>query len=244
MRAAQVLALAATAFAAATGPVLAEIRDYDLPAFHAIDIATGLKAVVSVGGEQSVSVESERSEPFEKLELDVENGTLRARFDANFFDFIMSGGLLGLLVNGRPDVTVHITVPMLDRIEASSGADVSATGISGNALKANASSGAEIDLDGVAVGRFSASVSSGASFAAVGSCETLDADVSSGGDLDLADLICKSVTANASSGGDLEVQALESIRANASSGGDISISGNPAQTDFDSSSGGDIDLDD
>ncbi|GLQ57367.1 head GIN domain-containing protein [Devosia nitrariae] len=244
MRAALALALAAAAFAAATGPVLAETREYDLPAFHAIDIATGLNAVVTVGGEQSVSVESERSEPFDKLELDVENGTLRARFEADFFDFIMSGGLLGLLVNGRPDVTVHITMPKLDRIEASSGADVAASGMSGDTLKANASSGADIDLADVTVGSFSASVSSGASFAAAGSCETVDADVSSGGDLDLADLVCKSVTANASSGGDMDVHALESIRANASSGGDIGISGNPAQTDFNSSSGGDIDLDD
>lgn len=244
MRAAQVLGLAATALAIATAPVLAENRNFDLPGFHGIDIATGLNAVVTVGGEQSVSVETQRSELFDKLELDVENGTLRARFEANFFDFIMSGGLLGLLVNGRPDITVHITAPMLDRINASSGADVSASGTSGDVLKANASSGADIDLNDVAVGSFSASVSSGASLAAAGSCGTLDADVSSGGSLDLADLVCKSVIANASSGGDMDVHALESVRANASSGGDISISGNPAQTDFNSTSGGDIDLDD
>jgi hypothetical protein len=241
MRMIHAIAFAAAAGVAGSGVAMAqETRDYDLAPFEAVDIATGLNAIVSVGGDQSVRVESRRAETLDKLEIWVEGGTLHAQLETDFFDFIMSGGVLGALFDGGPGVTIHINAAELHGVDASSGADVEATGASGNSLSTSASSGADIDLRNVAFGNISASASSGANLSIAGTCEILDADASSGSDLEAGELACETVSANASSGSDIVVNASQSARANASSGGDVSVLGNPAETDFDSSSGGDV----
>lgn len=232
-------AAALAAFAVAT-PAAAQTRQFDLPDFHAVDIATGISATLTVGAAQSVRAESRREDILDKLEIRVRNGVLEARIDSNFLDFIMGGGLLGALLEGRPDVRLHISVPALDGIAASSGASVEAGGVSGDRLRVRVSSGASASLPGVAVGALDMDASSGASIGASGACDTLSADASSGGSASLADLSCKTVEARASSGGSLRVHALESITARASSGGSISVSGNPARSDLSSSSGGSV----
>mgnify|MGYP001228280728 CR=1 FL=1 len=243
MRAAHAFILAAMATAAATGAAAAETRTFDLDPFEAIDIATGLDAVVTVGEPQTVRVEAGNSQVFDKLTVVVEGGKLSAYLDTDFFDFIMEGGLLGMLVNGRPDVTIHITVPALRDIAASSGADIVARGVTGENLELSASSGSDVSITGLAVGRIAGSASSGASLALAGTCEGFEIDASSGSSVDAEDLVCKSIDANASSGASIEVHASERARAEASSGGDVRIYGNPPDTDFDSSSGGDVELD-
>jgi len=245
MRAAHAFVLAAmTAAATTAGAAAAETRTYDLDPFIAIDIATGLDAVVTIGEPQAVRVEAGNAQVFDKLTVSVEGGKLSAHLDTDFFDFIMEGGLLGMLVNGRPDVTVHITVPALDDVAASSGADITADGIVGENLQLSASSGSDIAITGLAVGRISGSASSGASLALAGSCESFEIDASSGSSVEAENLVCKGIDANASSGASIEVHASEAARGEASSGGDVRIYGNPPDTDFDSSSGGDVELDD
>lgn len=244
MRLATTLALAALSFATTIGAAAAETRNYDLEPFQAIDISTGIDARVTIGEPQEVRVETGNAEVFGKLSVEVNGGKLSARMDSDFFDFIMSGGLLGMLVNGRPNVTIHITVPTLEDIQASSGADITANSISGDRLKLGASSGSDISATNLAAGHISTNASSGASLVLTGACEDLEVDASSGSSLEAEELVCKSIEANASSGASIEVHATERAQAEASSGGNIRIHGNPPDTDFGNSSGGDVELED
>jgi hypothetical protein len=242
MRKAAILALAATV--TMTGAAMAESRDFDLAGFDKLDIATGLDAVVSIGDSFSVRAESRSRDALDKLEVAVNGGVLSAKLEQNFFDFIISGGLVGMLLSDGQAVQFTITVPALTSVDASSGADVDLPNFKGDNLALNASSGADISVTDAALRKVTASASSGADIELSGQAEALDAEASSGGNIDAEDLAAKTAAVEASSGGGISVHATENIKAEASSGGDIDVRGNPPVRDIDASSGGDVSFDD
>lgn len=228
------LAAASAALLLCAAPALAETRTIDLPAFTALDISSGIDAVVTVGGTQSITAEAKDSRLLDDLQLKVEGNTLKAYYDWSFFDIFSFGD--------RDQIKLTITVPALDKIEASAGSDVEATGVTGDALEFGSSSGADLTLRAVAGQSIDLNASSGAGLKIDGTCVDGKANASSGSDLDAEKLLCATMDANASSGSDLDVHASKSIKANASSGSDLTIYGNPAEVDQESSSGSDIKL--
>lgn len=217
----------------AASPVLAETRTYDLAAFHAIDIQTGINATVVRGDDQSVTAETRSSDTLTDLKVEVVDGTLKAYVDRSFFDF--------RLFDLR-QIRMTITVPALDTVSASSGADVQVDGLAGQNVRVDVSSGADLDVINVAAETIDIGVSSGADASLAGTCGTARVSVSSGSNLNAATLECRAVDADASSGADADVFASAELRADASSGGDITVHGNPAKRDTDESSGGDVDI--
>jgi len=241
--------MAATILATTAGLLMsttsfAQSRDFDLVGFDRLDIATGLDARVTLGESFSVSAQSRSQDALDNLELKVVDGVLQARFEQSFLDFIISGGLVGMLLSSGNAVTVEITLPALAGVSASSGADVDLIAIRADQLALDASSGADIRAENAALGSVTIKASSGADVEISGTTETLTADASSGADIDADDLRASTVTAAASSGAGISVHATAGIRAKASSGGDIDVSGHPGTRDIDESSGGSIDLDD
>ena len=244
MRHATTIALAATAGLLMSTIAFAQSKDFDLAGFDRIDIATGLDAWVAQGDHFSVNAQSRSQDALDNLTLTVEGGVLRARLEQSFLDFIISGGLVGRLLNSGNAVTIDITLPALAGVNASSGADVELTGITTGELDLDASSGADISMTDAVLGAVTIASSSGADIDLSGTADKVEADASSGAGIDAENLIAKTVTASASSGANLSVHATASLQAEASSGGGIDVSGNPASRDVDSSSGGDVNFDD
>jgi hypothetical protein len=228
------LAAASAALLLLAAPALAETRTIDLPAFTGLDISSGIDAIVTVGGTQSITVEAKDKRLLDDLQLKVEGNTLKAYYDWSFFDIFTFGD--------RDQIKLTITAPALSKVEASAGADVEATGVTGDALTFRASSGSDLKLRGVAGKSIDLGASSGAGLDIDGTCVDGKADSSSGSDLDAEKLLCETMDANSSSGSDLDVYASKSAKANASSGSDLTIHGNPAEVDQESSSGSDITL--
>jgi hypothetical protein len=226
--AAGVMVLAATASQA-------ESRTYDLDAFTAVDISSGINAEIAVGGAQTVRAESPYVEELDELIIEVRDGKLSARTDWSILDFFSFG---------ERQITLFITVPALDSAEASAGADIEVSGMSGDAVRLNASSGADIDAKAAAGKSFRIDVSSGADITIDGACGIAEVDASSGATLRAEDLECADVDVNASSGATARIFAGTSVKANASSGADIEVHGRPAKVEEEESSGGDVDIGD
>lgn len=222
----------------------ADSKTYDLSGFDRIDVATGLDAVVKQGDSFSVIATSSSAKALDNLQLTLDGGVLAARLDQNFLDFIISGGLVGMLLSNGNAVTIEVTLPALSAIDASSGADVRATGITATELDLKASSGAGIEMTDATLGLVQVESSSGADVDISGTADAIEARASSGADIDAEELTASSTSASASSGADVSVHATESIKAEASSGGDISVYGNPADRDVDTSSGGEVHFND
>lgn len=222
-------------------PALAETRTYELSDFDSISIATGIEAVVEVGDTQSVSVEIDDPDLFDKLEIDVRGTTLRASIELSFLDNLLSGGLLGAIFADRAGVKMHITVPELTGVEASSGAHVRVDEMQGDTVRLETSSGAVITAMNLNAESVRADASSGAKLTVdKGACQSVDAASSSGASVDLRGLECSDARARASSGASLRLFASDRIDADASSGASIRIAGDPDGVRVESSSGGSI----
>jgi len=188
----------------------AETKTYDFSGFTGIDASVGVDVEVSVGGDYAVRAEGDAKE-LERLRIERETLKIDRNRNRGWFQ-----------INRRSDFTVFVTMPSLEDVEVSSGADVSA---------------ASIDTD-----HFRVSVSSGADATLSGTCDTIEADGSSGADLDAEDLRCANADADVSSGADLTVYASESVDADASSGGSIRVYGGPQSTNVSKSSGGSVSI--
>ncbi|MEX0627336.1 MAG: DUF2807 domain-containing protein [Cucumibacter sp.] len=239
-----ILAAAAAAFSLAASPARAETRSLELDPFDRIAITSGIGAVVTVGGEQAISIESDNPELLGRLRIDVRDGTLRAEIDYNWLDTLLGGGILATIFGERPQVTIRISVPALTGAEATSGALVEIDKLNGESLRLEASSGARLEVATIEAGTLDAESTSGATLvAAAGSCERLNADASSGATLDLGKLECAEVIASASSGATARVFARDAIDAEASSGASVAVLGEPERSRVNSSSGGNVRLD-
>ena len=194
------------------GSAVAETKTYDLAPFTGVKAATGVDVTITVGEVQSVRAVGPDGK-MDRLEIAVDDGMLRIRRrnrkgwgwgwdDSNF--------------------EVTISVPELNVIDASSGAEVRATGVESERVTLDASSGADIDVSG--------------------SCDIVSADASSGADIDARDLVCREAIADVSSGADIDIHATERFTGEASSGGGISVYGKPTNVNAGESSGGDIDM--
>lgn len=225
--------LAAALLLSQTGQALAATRTFDVDPFTDVEISSGIVGIVIAGADQKVEAEAGNDAVLNRLHVEVRGGRLSIGIDWNLIDYLFTFGQ-------HPPITVRVAAPVLHSVTASSGANVDARGMSG-AFAVGSSSGAALDAAAVVASEANAEASSGGGISITGSCDRLVVEASSGGHVAARELACKEVDAEASSGGYAEVWASEEIEADVSSGGHVAVRGNPARTDYDSSSGGWID---
>lgn len=226
-----IAAIAGTISGAAL-PALAAEASLDLDPFTAIDISSGINATVTVGDEQRVRATAPSQGELDELIVEVRDGKLIARVEWNLLDLIF----------GDREIRLDVTIPSLESVEASSGADVEVSGLAADSVALSASSGADLNVGAAAGGAFEIEVSSGADLRIDGRCESASMEVSSGGTLSAGGLLCEVVAVEVSSGGDADVFASARITAEASSGGDIFVDGSPVERELEESSGGEVDF--
>jgi len=200
-------AVSALAFVATAAN--AETQSFSLSGFSKVHSSAGTTVIVEVGGAYSVRAEGSAT-ALERLKVEVDGDRLEVGRKNKFFGGWGKDG----------NVTVYVSLPELAGIGASSGSELTATGV-------DASS-------------FSASVSSGAEATVSGECGDSDVSGSSGAVLDAEDLHCADVDVSVSSGASLKVFASNSVDASASSGGAISVYGTPETKSVSKSSGGSV----
>jgi len=138
------------------------------------------------------------------------------------------------------NVKVYVTYVSLEKIRASSAANVFSEGtVKANSMEISASSAATIEIS-IDAGFASIDASSAGDIVLEGKAKVLEIDVSSAGEVDAYALESENVRASASSAGSAKISALKELNAEASSGGSIRYRGSPAKTNTNSSSGGSV----
>ena len=222
---------------------MTESRNYDVTGFDTLVVSTGVRTIVTTGGDFAVRIEARDATTLDRLDVSVVGGRLHIGFARNFVDFIFNGGLIDMLRFGADfNVTAYVTLPVLNGAEVSSGGRIEATNIKSDRFRADASSGGQLTLLAFAGGDFRAQTSSGGNIEIEGTAGEIDASVSSGGNLRGDRLVSQRGRLEASSGGHLEASVATRVRANASSGGHIDVLGNPSERDVSSSSGGHVSI--
>lgn len=205
MRTALIASVALLALASAAH---AETRD--VSGFTGVAAADRIRVEVTVGSSYRVDVTGSDAA---RVRTRVEDGTLRIRR------------------TNRPwfgetppiDATVRVTMPRVESLASSMGADLSATGIDVATISLAASMGGELNVSGA--------------------CSSLDAAASMGGVINAEGLRCRDADVSASMGGEARVYASNRFDVSASMGGAVNVAGEGRATDVSLSMGGSLDRD-
>jgi hypothetical protein len=137
-------------------------------------------------------------------------------------------------------VKVYVTYIEIDKISASSAANIYGDGVlKATNLEISSSSAASVELV-LDAGAVEVSASSAANIELDGKAKSFRIDVSSAGQVDAYDLEVETVNVEASSAGSAKVTVTKELEAHASSGADIRYRGNPGKSMTNSSSGGSV----
>jgi len=193
--------------------------------FNSVKVSTGIDLYITQSDITTLKVEVDDNIA-DLLITEVKDGTLIIYFDK--------------MVGKVKSKKVYLTLPTLNSILASSGAEVKGKDeIKGTDLEVSASSGAEIGLI-LNYNNVNCSASSGSEVELLGACSDLDLDANSGSEIEAKELKSENAEVSASSGAGISLFVSEKITASASSGGDIDYFGNPKEKDISKSSGGNV----
>lgn len=198
--------IATAAFAVLTGVANAEVRN--VSNFTGVSAADRIQVEVTIGPNYRVEVTGSDAD---KVTTRVEdNGLMIRRTNRPMF-------------GGTPpiDATVRVTMPAVDSLSSSRGAELTATNVSAQNMSLAASMGGELQVSGT--------------------CTTVDAAASMGGSIRAEGLQCQNANIAASMGGDARVFAANSYDAAASMGGSVNVAGGGRGDDIATSMGGSVD---
>lgn len=205
------------------GNVTKETRKVET--FDGIKASAGINVFLFQGNEEKVVVEADEN-LHDCIITEVKGSTLHCYIDCN--------------VHFSREMNVYVNYKMLNKINASSGSDVSGeTVLKTDLLNIDVSSGADVKIE-VDAQTVYCDVSSGSDATIKGKAEHFQGSASSGADIKANELTVKTCDVNASSAGDIRITTTQRIKASASSGGDITYYGNPESEHIDESSGGDV----
>ncbi|WP_420572634.1 head GIN domain-containing protein [Kordia sp.] len=192
--------------------VVTEERDAE-EGFTTIKASEGLDVYITQGSTASIEVEADEN-IISLIATDIRNGKLIIHTEKNI---------------GRcKSKKVHVSVPKIEKIVSTSGADVYSTEpLVVEDLEVRSNSGADVKIE-VEAENVTCSTSSGADIKITGTAESLTANASSGSDIHAKELAVKDCDASASSGADVTVNVSEKLIASSSSGGDVHYYGNPS----------------
>jgi hypothetical protein len=200
-------------------------------AFRALKASDGLLVTVVSGTAQRVEASADTPEFLARIKTEVSDGVLKVSFDHKLNEAWSK--------DNRPkNLRVHIVAAPLTGIDASSGARVEVKdAYAAIDMKLEASSGAVITAPALTAQRVQASVSSGGVATLGGKVQSLRVQASSGGVFKGQDVQAATCEANASSGGVIGVAVQDELTAKASSGGDVRYAGSPKVSKHTSSGG-------
>lgn len=199
------LILMASALVLVSAGVAQAQQTRNLTGFTKVEARAGTDVQVTVGGGFRVEVTGRDAD---RITTRVEGDTLVVE------------PVRGWSWRGGRSANVRVTLPRVDGLEASSGADLVATGLNGGAVRLSSSSGADLRVSGA--------------------CASFDADASSGSDLHAQELRCDSGSVDVSSGADARVFASNRLDVDASSGGGVVAYGGAGIGNVSLSSGGSL----
>ncbi len=202
----RILLIASAAFIALTGLANAEVRR--VSNFTGVSAADRIRVEVALGDAYRVEVLGSEAN---NVTTRVDDDTLIIRRTHRPF------------WGGTPpiDATVRVTMPAVDSLASSRGAELTAANVAADRISLAAAMGGELRV--------------------TGTCTDLDAAVSMGGSIRAEGLECRDADLAASMGGDARVFVSNRYDASASMGGSINVSGGGRSGDIATSMGGSVD---
>ena len=191
-------------------------RDFQVGAFQAVSLEGSHDVVVTVGGQPSVRAEGD-AEALERLEISVENGSLRISSERR-------SGWSWRRNRGR--VTVYVTAPALNAASIGGSGDMRIDRVRAEAFRASIGGSGNMEIVALQARRAAFSVAGSGNVRAAGQAEEADVSVAGSGDLALEGLATRRADVSIVGSGDVAISASESVDASIMGSGDVTVTGN------------------
>ncbi|QYS90497.1 DUF2807 domain-containing protein [Flavobacterium covae] len=199
------------------------IKDRQLRGFNKISISEGLKCEITQGPNFKVMVEADQN-IYDDILTEIEDNTLKISSE--------NGNYINIKAN-----KIHITLPFIEELEASSAAELKTKGIiKSNNIKLITDSSADLTAL-IESEKITIDASSSSTITVSGKAIKLTIDSSSSSTVNARNLLANDIIANSSSSSEIRVHPLISLHADASSSSSIYYAGSPKIKNLNDSSG-------
>ncbi len=198
--------------------------------FHGIEVATGIKLVLTEGTEEAVAVSAASTENRDRIITRVENGILKIYYDKKTKAINR--------INESKNLRAYVSYKKLERLNVNTGAYVQIEGVlSAPSLKLNGNTGGIVNGK-VDIAALQVSQSTGSKITLSGKTDNLEADGDTGSKFFGQDLQADNCSAKLSTGARVYITVEKELNIRASTGGCVKYKGNAGVRDIKVSTGG------
>ncbi|MEI9911682.1 MAG: head GIN domain-containing protein [Bacteroidota bacterium] len=199
--------------------------------FHGINVATGIKLIITEGSTEEVAVSASKPGIPEKIVTEVVNGTLKIYYDKKL-------GAINKKDESK-NLKAYVSYKTLSQLDVTTGAEVEINGIlTSSSLDLTANTGGLVKGE-INVTTFKVSQNTG-SRSPCRQAESLDVEGDTGSKFLGEDLKTTNCSANVSTGARIFIRLDKELNAKASTGGDIKYKGGGGIRDIKTSTGGSV----
>jgi hypothetical protein len=200
--------------------------------FHGIDVATGIKLILTEGNTEDVAVSASKIEYRDKIVTEVKNGILKIYYETK----------LGAINrrNESKDLKAYVSYKSLDKLDVTSGAEVEINGeLSSTSFDLQANTGGlvkgEINITTLKVNQ-----NTGSKITLSGTVDKLEVEGDTGSKFLGEDLKTSNCSAIASTGARIYITVQKELSAKANTGGNIKYKGDGSIREIKTNTGGSI----
>jgi hypothetical protein len=200
--------------------------------FHGIDIATGIKLILTQGNAEEVAVSADKTEYRDKIVTEVKNGILHIHYETKM-------GAINKK-NESKDLKTYVSCKTLDKLDVTTGAEVEINGVlTSPSLDLQANTGGlvkgEINITTLKVDQ-----NTGSKITLSGKAENLDVEGDTGSKFLGEGLKTTNCSAVASTGARINITVQKELNAKANTGGNIRYKGEGGIRDIKVNTGGSV----
>jgi len=199
--------------------------------FHGVEVATGIKLVLTQGNTEDVAVSASSTEFRDNIVTKVENGILKIHYNYE------------LKINKnkeKKELKAYVSYKNLDFLEANTGADVEIEGVlKSPSLKMKANTGGLINGD-INITELDVNQNTGSVITISGETRKLEVEGSTGSIFRGSDLKTTECNATASTGAGIYITVQKELNVKANTGGYIKYKGDAGIRDIKTNTGGSV----
>ena len=204
----------------------------DVSSFHGIDVATGIKLILSEGNTEELAVSASKAEYCDKIITKVENGVLKIHYETKMGAINKKNETKGL--------RAYVSYKTLDKLDVSSGAEVEINGVLASAsldLKANTGGGIKGEIN---IRTLKVYQSTGSKITLSGKAENLEVRGDTGSKFLGEGLNTTNCTALAGTGAGVYITVQKELNVKANTGGYIRYKGDAVIREVRTNTGGSV----
>jgi hypothetical protein len=200
--------------------------------FHGIDVATGIKLIITPGSTEEVAVSASKTEFRDKIVTEVVNGILKIHYEKKLGAINKKDEAKGL--------KAYVSYKTLDKLDVTTGAEVEINGIlTATTLDLKANTGGIVKGE-INITTFKVDQNTGSKITLSGKAENLDVEGDTGSKFLGEDLKTTNCTAAAGTGAGVVITVQKELNAKANTGGSIKYKGDAGIRNIKTNTGGSV----